>query len=109
MVQVDVIFLIAKSWRKNEKTGKMEATEYRKKVFAEIDAINQAEFYSAAQAGLKAAFKATVFGGDYSGEELVEWKGKRYAVYRQYSGRGKYKDSVRGDYIELYVREEAGI
>lgn len=109
MVQMEVIDLIGQEWKKDEQSGRIQSVETRRSVFAEIDNINRTEFFSAAQTGLKATFKAIIFGGDYNGEDTVERNGKRYYVYRQYSGRGKYKDSVRDDYIELYLQDKAGI
>ena len=40
----------------------------------------------------------TMFAYDYEGEKIVEYQGKRYAVYRTYLGRD--------DTLELYVQEE---
>jgi hypothetical protein len=41
-----------------------------------------------------------VFFGDYDGERLLEYNGKRYGIYRTYHGRG--------DQIELYVERKGG-
>lgn len=42
-----------------------------------------------------------VFAGEYSGEALVEYDGKTYAIYRTYR-------DLNSDYIELYAQREGG-
>lgn len=67
-----------------------------------IDSITQKEFYSAGQNGLKPEMKITTQAINYSGEEILEYEGNRYGVYRHFRKR----DS---DEIELYCEWKGGI
>ena len=65
-----------------------ESTPQRRTVMARVAGRN----------GLSPDYKMTMFAYDYEGEKIVEYQGKRYAVYRTYLGRD--------DTLELYVQEE---
>jgi hypothetical protein len=66
----------------------------------QVDSITRAEFFEGGRNGLNPEFKFTMFFGDYSGESIVEYQGKTYAVYRTYLRRT--------DIIELYVERKGG-
>lgn len=73
----------------------------RDNIFCRVQSISQNEFFKAGQSGLRAAYKFTIFKGDYKGEKLVRYKNIRYAIYRTFE--------ADADELELYVREEEGI
>ena len=79
--------------------GNEEATETPRTVFAEVESISQSEFFAAANAELNPEYKIVVFFGDYAGEELLEYNGARYWIYRTYRA---------GDYMELYAERKTG-
>lgn len=94
----DVILLIKKTLTVDE-YGREVATETTRELYCKVDSVSQNEFYGAANTDLKPEYRFTVFFGDYEGEELCEYHGNRYAVYRTYRS---------GDDLELYVERKVG-
>lgn len=99
MDRSDVINLISES-RTQDDYGRWIATKTSKQVMCQVDSITRAEFFECGRNGLNPEFKFTMFFGDYSGESIVEYQGKTYAVYRTYLRRT--------DIIELYVERKGG-
>jgi len=99
MDRSDVINLISES-RTQDDYGRWIATKTSKQVMCQVDSITRAEFFEGGRNGLNPEFKFTLFFGDYSGESIVEYQGKTYAVYRTYLRRT--------DIIELYVERKGG-
>lgn len=99
MDRSDVINLISES-RTQDDYGRWIATKTSKQVMCQVDSITRAEFFDGGRNGLNPEFKFTMFFGDYSGESIVEYQGKTYAVYRTYL--------KRTDIIELYVERKGG-
>lgn len=99
MDRSDVINLISES-RTQDDYGRWIATKTSKQVMCQVDSITRAEFFEGGRNGLNPEFKFTMFFGDYSGESVVEYQGKTYAVYRTYLRRT--------DIIELYVERKGG-
>ena len=75
-------------------------TETEREVYAQLRSITRAEWFEAGRNGLRPdiAFVMMVF--DYHGEEIIEWNGRRYGVYRTFIGRN--------DTIELYCEKQGG-
>ena len=100
MDRSDIIGLIAVSHAKDE-NGIEHATESTPRtVMCQVDSVTRSEFFDGGRNGLNPEFVFRVFFGDYDGERLVEYNGKRYSVYRTYHGRG--------DLIELYTERKGG-
>ena len=78
----------------------MVETAVRKMVYCQVSSIQQNEFHEAGRNGLNPSFRFTMFSGDYNDEEIVEYNGKTYSVYRTYL--------KRSDQIELYVERKGG-
>lgn len=98
-----VITLIGPPVRYQDEAGVWRTSgETKTEVFAQVDSITRAEFFAAGQTGLSPDWRFTVFAGEYHGESVCEYDGKRYAVYRTYHLPGT-------DYMELYVQREAGV
>lgn len=95
-----VMTLIAQGY-KQDAMGQMVPTETRRDVFCNVTSVTASEFFAAAQTGLKPELRATLFGPDYQGEEIVELDGVRYGVYRTYLGK---KETV-----ELYLERKVGV
>lgn len=77
-----------------------EETE-EKEVLATVESVGQNEFFSAAQAGLKAEFKLSLWTDDYDGEVFAKINGRNYDIYRTYMRKdGK---------IELYCGKKIGV
>lgn len=95
----DVIYLINETIRR-DKYGRQIASEDEAQVFCKVESISQTEFHDAGRNGLKPEFRFIVFQGDYNGEEVCEFRGFKYAIYRTY-----LRDA---DTIELYVERKGG-
>lgn len=95
-----VLTLISQSYSADS-IGQMVPTETRRDVFCNLTSVSATEFFDAAQIGLKAELRATLFAPDYQDEEIVELGGVRYSVYRTYIGK---KETV-----ELYLERKAGV
>lgn len=96
----DIIYLIRQSYQRNE-YGVRVPSEDRKKVFAKVLSVTRAEFFEGGRNGLNPQFRFDVFAADYHEETVVEYKGKRYSVYRVYR-------DIASDYLELYVERKGG-
>lgn len=68
-------------------------------VYGTILNITRTEWTAAQQQSLSPAARVLVFFGDYHGEKIAEFNGKRFVIYRTYGS---------GDYIELYLGERIG-
>lgn len=98
MDKSDVIYLITQVQTKDS-YGIFVTSETKRRVFCSADSVSQTEFFSAGLNGLKAQRKFTLFRFDYNDEEVIEFKGKRYTVYRTYE---------KDDDIELYTELRKG-
>ena len=99
MDRSDTITLIGETVTADS-SGVERSTPTSRTIFAQVDNITRAEFFEAGRAGLNPQFKFVVFAGDYEGETIVKYNGKRYAVYRTYL--------ARDDRLELYAQREGG-
>lgn len=99
MDRSDVLTLISVAYT-TDGIGQRIPTETEKQVYCKVRSVSQSEWFEAGRNGLKAELQATMFAYDYSGEEICEYNGKRYGIYRTY---------LRGtDEIELYLERKAG-
>lgn len=99
MDRSEVITLLSSEITKDE-NGVEHETLTRRDVFCQVDSVTRSEFFDAGRSGLNPEFRFTLFAGDYQGEELAEYKGRTYAVYRTYF--------ARTDVLELYVERKGG-
>ena len=99
MDRSDVITLIATT-QTQDAYGVWRKTETRKDVFCNVQSVTQSEFFEGGRNGLNPEYRMSMFYGDYDGETIVEYNGKRYAVYRTYR--------QRTDILELYVERKGG-
>ena len=94
----DVITLVAQTIT-IDTLGNEVATESEKTVYCEVNSITQNEFFAAANTELNPEYRFTIFFGDYEGEDILEYHGNRYSVYRTYRA---------GDDLELYAERKIG-
>ena len=80
--------------------GVWRETEISREVFCQVDSVTRAEFFDGGRVGLNPQFRITMFAGDYDDETIIEYNGKRYAVYRTFFSKT--------DTIELYVERKGG-
>lgn len=93
------IYLVSQTYTEDE-YGVLQATTEKRKVYANVMSVNAAEWYEGGRAGLNPEFRMIMFAPDYQGEQLVEYNGVQYAVYRTYL--------ARTDTLELYVEKRKG-
>ncbi len=96
----DVLTLVSQAYALDD-YGVQRPTETTRNVYCDVASITQTEFYAANEAGLRPALRFDIFAYDYNGEEIVEFNGVRYNVYRTYQ---RYNDV-----LELYVNKVVGI
>lgn len=101
MDRSNVITLIGRSRQQDEYGVWRDNVDTRRDVFCQVNSVSRAEFFSAGQSGLKPEFMFTVFSGDYEGEQLAEFNGVIYSIYRTYH--------ARNDTTELYVQRREGV
>ena len=94
----DVLILIAQAITVDE-YGNEVATETERQIYCEVYSISQTEFYAAANTELNPEYRFDIFFGDYQGEDVCLFNGKRYAVYRTFRN---------GDTLELYAERKIG-
>ena len=99
MDRSDVIKLITETKTKNS-LGVYETVLSYKQVFCNVSSVTASEFFEGGRMGIAPEFRISLFAGDYAGEELLEYKGKTYAIYRTYLRTT--------DTIELYVQRKGG-
>lgn len=83
-----------------DELGEWIETQKTSEVFAIVNSVSASEFFQAGLQGFKPEYQMTVWMTEYSGQELVEYNGKVYTVYRSYR-----RNDGR---IELYVTQKKG-
>ena len=99
MDRSEVITLIAEAMSQDD-NGVRRKTETKKDVFCQVDSVSRDEFYAGGRNGLNPEFRFTMFGPDYDGQRVIEFRGQRYGVYRTFQRRT--------DVLELYVERKGG-
>ena len=100
MDRSDIINLIATTKTQDSK-GVWRKSETSRQVFCKTESVTGSEFFEGGRNGLNPAFRFIVFFDDYEGEEIVEYKGQRYAIYRTYH--------AKTDALELYAERQGGV
>ena len=99
MDRSDTIKLIGET-KTQDAYGVWKSEKTYKDVFANVSSTTQTEFFEGGRNGLNPEYRMTMFSGDYSGESMLEYRGKTYAIYRTYQSST--------DTIELYVERKGG-
>lgn len=99
MDRSDVIHLITQTMTQDA-YGVWHPSETSRSVFCQVNSVTRSEFFDGGRNGLNPEYEFTVFYGDYEGEPIVEYKGKRYSIYRTYL--------ARNDTLELYAERKGG-
>lgn len=98
---MDTVIKLLKQTKERDSRGVWREDLTPHEVFAQIHSVTRNEFFEGGRNGLNPEFQFTVFQGDYDGESVCEYEGKRYAIYRTYIVPGT-------DYIELYAERQGG-
>ena len=99
MDRSDVLTLISQT-RTQDDYGRWIPNTSERQVYVQVDSITHSEFYDAGRNGLNPEYRFTMFAYDYQGEELCEYNGNKFAIYRTYKRRD--------DMIELYAERQGG-
>lgn len=102
MDRSEVIYLIGHT-KEQDANGVWRKTEHKRQVYVNVKSASASEFFEGGRNGLNPSFVFSLFSYDYHDETLVEYKGKRYSIYRTYILK---KGS--GDFIELHVERQGG-
>ena len=100
MDRSETMKLIAEAKTQDE-YGVWRTEETERTVFCNVSSVTQSEFFDGGRNGLNPELRFVMFFGDYQGERTIEFKGKRYAVYRTYH--------ARTDELELYTERQGGV
>ncbi len=95
----DVITLISKTYTRNAYGVEIPA-ETEHDIYCDVKSISQREFYAAGENGFKPELRFDVFAYDYNGEDLIEYNGNRYTVYRTFQSSNNV--------LELYTERKTG-
>lgn len=93
-----IAYLISETFESNEH-GQRVAEKTKREVFVTERSMTRSEFFSAGRQGLNPEIVLTTPKVNYAGEELVEYNGIVYSIYRTFQD---------GDEIELYAGRKAG-
>lgn len=96
----DVIYFLTET-KVQDTAGIFHSITGRRMAYCKVASVTRSEFYNAGRSGLNPEFEVSVFGADYEDEELAEYNGKTYSIYRTYRVPGT-------DYIELYLERKGG-
>lgn len=99
MDRSDVLTLISVTYQQDD-YGIEQPTETTNEIYCRTESVTRAEFYDAGRNGLNPELKFVVFCGDYDGQKLLEYDGKRYSVVRTYQRKN--------DDLELYAERKGG-
>lgn len=99
MDKSDVIALIQVEDIQDE-YGVVHKKETANTVFCSANSVSANEFFSGGMNGLNPQFQFIMNRYDYSGEQIVEYNGTRYSVYRTFIGKN--------DNIEVYAELRKG-
>lgn len=99
MGRSDVLTLIEQTYT-TDANGVQRASETRRTVFCDVASVSRAEWTDGGRLGLNPELQFSMFAYDYAGEEICEYNGVRYTVYRTYR--------TQDDSIELYVERRTG-
>ena len=99
MDRSNVMTLVSQSFASDE-YGIQTATETKRDIYCDVSSVSLSEWSEGGRLGLNPELRFTMFAPDYQGEEIVEYNGKRYAIYRTYYGRN--------DTLDLYAERKEG-
>lgn len=96
-----VIYLIADRKEKDENGVYRRVESAPRKVYAQVESVTRSEFFEGGRNGLNPELRFIVFFADYHGEEIVEFNGVKYGVYRTFL--------AKTDALELYTERKGGV
>lgn len=94
------IYLISEAYTEDE-YGVLKPTPTKRKVYCNVSSVSASEWFEGSRSGLNPEWRFSMFAYDYQGEEIVEFSGAQYSIYRTYH--------ARDDVIELYAELRKGV
>lgn len=94
----DELILISQSFSRDE-YGIEGGTSALRTVLCEVNSVSQSEWFEGGRNNLNPAYRFDVFFGDYEGERICEYQGRRLSIYRTFRN---------GDTMELYAEYKQG-
>ena len=79
----NVAYLISFAYQQDA-YGVLQRTLEKRKVMVDVSSVSASEFFEGGRNGLKPALRFTLFAYDYGGENIIEYNGEQYTVYRTY-------------------------
>lgn len=99
MDRSNILTLIAQAYTPDE-YGRQIPTETTRDVYCDVSSVSLSEWSEGGRNGLNPEYRFTMFEPDYQGEEICQFKGRRYMIYRTYH--------AKNDTIELYAERREG-
>lgn len=93
------IYLVSETYTEDQ-FGVLQPTTTKRLCYANVTSVSASEFFEGGRNGLNPEYRMIMFGPDYEGEEIVEYNGVQYFIYRTYQ--------ARTDVLELYVELRKG-
>ena len=103
MDRSEVMYLVNTD-KYQDDNGIWQTRETKRKVYVNVKSTSATELHEAGRNGLNPDLVFTLFMYDYHDEIIIEYKNKRYSVYRTYIIR-----SHGNDYIELHTERQGGV
>ena len=99
MKKSDVAYLVSESWTQDN-TGVQRRSTEKRKVFVKVSSVNSQEWFEGGRNGLNPELRMRMRSADYQGEQIADYNGVEYEIYRTYV--------ARNDFIDLYVQRRVG-
>lgn len=101
MDRSDVIYLVSKNAVQDEDYSWIDKEE-KTEVFCDVRSITQTEWFEAGRSGIEhPAYIFILNRNEYSGQQIVEYQGQRYGVYRTYM--------AKNEDLELHCEAKGGL
>lgn len=101
MDRSEILFLITTEEEQDAAGIWKEVGQTRRRIFCRVKEMNRQDWHNAGRDGLNPGLVFFVFAPEYRGEEVIEYKGRNYYIYRTHEGRDP-------DELELYTTKKSG-
>ena len=99
MIRPAEISLVTESYVPNQ-YGVLVPTKEERRVFANVTSVTGTEWFEGGRNGLNPEFRMLIFAPEYNGENILQYNGEYYTIYRTYE--------TRTGIMELYVEKRKG-
>ena len=86
----EIIYLISETEGVDEIGNVITTSSSQTKSYAKVQSVRTNEFYNAVEVGLSPSIEFVIKKLNYSGEDLIEWNGKKYQVIRIVEPKNKF-------------------